>query len=57
MRVTVMHLTNPDLLAGNRERADADGHGWEIRNVPDDGREHPCGKPCPVCSHDNGAAG
>jgi hypothetical protein len=53
-RVTVVHLTNPEVRAGNIELANAYGHGWEVRNVPDDSREHPHGKPCPVCSHDIG---
>jgi hypothetical protein len=52
-RVTVVHLTRPELRAGNRELADAGGHGWQVRDVPDDGREHPRGRPCPECSHDS----
>lgn len=51
-RATVIHLTNPDVLAGNTELADADGHGWQVRDIPDDGRHHPRGKPCPACSLD-----
>ena len=51
-RVTVMHLTNPQVRAGNTELADAGGYGWEVRDVPDDDREHPRGKPCHLCSHD-----
>jgi hypothetical protein len=51
-RVTVVHLTRPEPRAGNTELADAGGHGREVRDVPDDGNEHPRGDPCPACSHD-----
>ena len=50
-RVTVTHLTRPDLLAGNTELADAGAKGWHVRDPPDDGRTHPRGQPCPACSH------
>jgi hypothetical protein len=51
-RVTIIHLTNPEVRAANKEIADAGGYGWEIRDVPDDENQHPRGKPCPACSHD-----
>jgi len=51
-RVTIIHLTNPEIRACNKELADAGGHGREARDVPGDGNEHPRGKPCPACSHD-----
>lgn len=51
-RATVIHLTRPDLLAGNTEIATAHGRGWEIRDVPDDDRDHPRGTPCPACTLD-----
>jgi hypothetical protein len=49
-RVTVVHLTRPELRAGNKGLANACGHGWEVRNIPDDGSEHPRAVPCPVCT-------
>lgn len=52
MRVTVLHLTNPAIRAGNKELANAGGYGWKVLDVPDDGKEHPRGEPCPLCSHD-----
>jgi hypothetical protein len=47
-----MHLTNPEVRAANRELADAYGNGWTVTSVPDDGQQHPRGKPCHLCSHD-----
>jgi len=51
-RVTIIHLTTPEVRAGNRELADAGAHDWVVQDVPDDGQDHPRGHPCPACSHD-----
>ena len=51
-RVTIIHLTRPEVRAGNTELADAGAHGWQARDPPDDGNQHPRGEPCPACSHD-----
>lgn len=54
--VTVVHLTHPEVVKGNRERAYADLYEWEIREVPSDGQDHTLGRPCDKCSIIRGQA-
>jgi hypothetical protein len=48
----VMHLKNPGAFERNAKLARASADEREVRDVPDDGEEHPLGKWCPACSPD-----
>jgi len=39
-----------DLERRERDLRKAQDAGYEVTDVPDDGQQHPYGRPCPICN-------